>query len=320
MVLIITNKDDIVSDIVLLEVERRDVEVLRLNCEDQFDVDVDFACDSEPTWTIIQGKRRIRSDQVSGVWYRRPGSPRPLTSIGGEDEFVNDQWSTLIKGLHAASGPLWINEPTPTLAAENKILQLATAAKCGLRIPSTRITNRAEIVRAFVSANGGRAAIKALDRPWLENTEEFVFTSVIDEQMTPGADEARIAPFIVQQLMMPKADIRATVVGTQVFAAEANVDDIDWRLSEMPNVWKPCSLPTSVESSLVHLCRRLGLMYGAIDIVRWEGRYVFLEINPNGEWSWIQAETGLDIAGAIADALINPSAMAVRSQEPLAPP
>src|SRR6266851_4864116 len=43
---------------------------------------------------------------------------------------------------------------------------------------------------------------------------------------------------------------------------------------------------------------------GALDfLVTPEGKWVFLEINPNGQWAWIEEETGLPIAAAIADAL-----------------
>jgi hypothetical protein len=35
-----------------------------------------------------------------------------------------------------------------------------------------------------------------------------------------------------------------------------------------------------------------------------EGEWVFLEVNPNGQWAWLQDETGLPIASAIADALV----------------
>jgi glutathione synthase/RimK-type ligase-like ATP-grasp enzyme len=50
------------------------------------------------------------------------------------------------------------------------------------------------------------------------------------------------------------------------------------------------------------------LRFGAIDmIVTPEGRYVFLEINPNGQWRWIEDASGLPISDALCDALARPS-------------
>jgi len=51
--------------------------------------------------------------------------------------------------------------------------------------------------------------------------------------------------------------------------------------------------------------RRMGLKYGCIDmIVTPEGRYVFLEVNPSGQWYFIQMSTHLEIASAIADLVV----------------
>ncbi|WP_169302686.1 hypothetical protein [Thermobaculum terrenum] len=38
-------------------------------------------------------------------------------------------------------------------------------------------------------------------------------------------------------------------------------------------------------------------------LVRTDGTYVFLEVNPMGAWGWLQEHTGLPIARSIARAL-----------------
>ena len=53
---------------------------------------------------------------------------------------------------------------------------------------------------------------------------------------------------------------------------------------------------------------RLGLNYGAIDmIVTPDGRYVFLEVNPQGQCQWIEEVTGLPINEALCDLLTSPT-------------
>lgn len=48
----------------------------------------------------------------------------------------------------------------------------------------------------------------------------------------------------------------------------------------------------------------MGICYGAIDLILTkEGRYVFIENNPNGQYLWIEDETGLPISDAICDLL-----------------
>jgi glutathione synthase/RimK-type ligase-like ATP-grasp enzyme len=69
--------------------------------------------------------------------------------------------------------------------------------------------------------------------------------------------------------------------------------------------YAPHDLPRDVERRCVALVGRLGLTYGAIDmIVTPDGRYVFLEINPSGLYQWIEVATGLPITDAICDLLI----------------
>jgi glutathione synthase/RimK-type ligase-like ATP-grasp enzyme len=107
-------------------------------------------------------------------------------------------------------------------------------------------------------------------------------------------------------------ELRVTVVGEQVFAAEihsqqTNRTRVDWRrydLSHTPHL--PHALPEHVQVKCVELVRRLGLCYGAIDLILTpDGRYVFLEINPSGQYMWIEERTGLPISEAVANLLVS---------------
>jgi hypothetical protein len=47
------------------------------------------------------------------------------------------------------------------------------------------------------------------------------------------------------------------------------------------------------------------LRFSAIDLVLDpSGDYWFLELNPNGQWAWIEARTGLPISEAITNELV----------------
>jgi glutathione synthase/RimK-type ligase-like ATP-grasp enzyme len=67
---------------------------------------------------------------------------------------------------------------------------------------------------------------------------------------------------------------------------------------------RPIELPDEVESKVHELMNTFGLIYGALDfIVTPEGRFVFLEINPAGQYMWVESRTGLPITNALADLL-----------------
>lgn len=47
---------------------------------------------------------------------------------------------------------------------------------------------------------------------------------------------------------------------------------------------------------MLALARRLGLSYCALDlVVTPSGDYVFLEVNPSGQYGWLESLTGLPI-------------------------
>ena len=61
---------------------------------------------------------------------------------------------------------------------------------------------------------------------------------------------------------------------------------------------------TDIQTKCRCLMQRLNLNYGAIDFVLdKQGNYVFLEINPNGQWAWIEHLTGLPISKEIVKCL-----------------
>jgi glutathione synthase/RimK-type ligase-like ATP-grasp enzyme len=108
-----------------------------------------------------------------------------------------------------------------------------------------------------------------------------------------------------------RVELRVTVVGTKVFAAEidsqaTNHTRFDWRRYDLGNTpHRAHPLPDDVAERCLALTQRLGLSYGAIDlIVTPDGRYVFIEINPNGQYSWIEHCTGLPITDALCDLLM----------------
>ena len=111
--------------------------------------------------------------------------------------------------------------------------------------------------------------------------------------------------------MIKDVEIRVTVVGDKVFAAEihSQVNEeakYDWRTvspRKIPHFVH--KLPDEIETACVALTTMLGLNFSAIDLIKKpDGEYIFLEINSNGQWLWIEDITGLKIADAIAEALM----------------
>jgi glutathione synthase/RimK-type ligase-like ATP-grasp enzyme len=114
---------------------------------------------------------------------------------------------------------------------------------------------------------------------------------------------------IFQELVPEATDVRVTVVGDRLFAAAIRPPPegyaLDYRMSLDRALFEATDLPAEVEESIRALMRRLGLVYGAIDLLRTaDGEHVFLEINPAGEWRFVEERTGQPITDAMADVLV----------------
>lgn len=102
--------------------------------------------------------------------------------------------------------------------------------------------------------------------------------------------------------------MRLTVVDGHFFACVIHGSSpaarVDWRSDYASLSYAATDAPEQIRHGVSALMGTLGLRFAALDfLVTPEGKWVFLEINPNGQWAWIQEESGLPITGAIADAL-----------------
>ena len=115
---------------------------------------------------------------------------------------------------------------------------------------------------------------------------------------------------IVQAYVPKRLELRVTVVGDRVLTAAihsqgSNRTRYDWRhYDHVHTVYEPHRLPAKIERRCRALVAELGLVFGAIDLVLTpDSRHVFLEINPNGQYLWVEEACDLPISAAMADLL-----------------
>lgn len=262
--------------------------------------------------------------RVGSVWHRRflAGGDLPA-SLGDLRRPAVDESRRTAYGLIAAlgddafAGLPQLDRLEDVRRCDHKELQLRRAAALGLQIPETLFSNDPTLARAFVDdvrADGGVVITKmqssfAVRRDGLEHV---VFTNVVDDDALTELDGLRSCPMQFQRRIDKRLELRATVVGDDVFCAAVDSQQrdetaLDWRKDGVGLLrsWQRFTLPREVEQGLLKLVRSFGLGYAAADIiVTPDDELVFLEINAGGEWFWLDAhawsEPGLPIADAIA--------------------
>lgn len=262
--------------------------------------------------------------EVRSVWYRRflaggglPAALGDLRSASVEESRRTSYGLIAALGDDAFVGVPQLDPLDAVRRCDHKELQLRRAAALGMAIPETLFSNDPVAVRAFardVHSAGGVVVTKmqssfAVFRSGLEHV---VFTNVVDDAALQDLEGLRYCPMQFQRLVPKRLELRATVVGDEVFCAAVDSQQrqetsLDWRKDGVGLLrsWKRFALPHDVERGLVSLVRSFGLGYAAADIiVTPQDELVFLEINAGGEWFWLDEgahdRPGFQIADAIA--------------------
>jgi len=114
-----------------------------------------------------------------------------------------------------------------------------------------------------------------------------------------------LSPTFFQEEVFAPYELRITVVGQKIFAARfpvpAGVTDAR---PHIDSPYVPHRLPDDVASRLLALMKRLDLVMGTIDMrQREDGEYVFFEVNPQGQWLYVEIKTGMPIVRAVSELL-----------------
>jgi glutathione synthase/RimK-type ligase-like ATP-grasp enzyme len=302
------------ADLLVAEMRRRGVPCIRWNL-DQFPVGSTLTYRTRGDGfgaEIVTDGRRLDFDEVASIWCRGVqalGFPPDLQ--GADRRFAEAETERTLTALYTLPGIVWVNHPHCHARANAKPAQLAVAHRLGLDIPPTVITNDPEAARAFVARSKSPVIYKALTQSLDTAPGKTLFTSVVTEQALATLDLIRVTPGVFQELIPKAYELRVTVVGRHIFSAKIDSQSraqtrIDWR--HLPfAVDAATDLPGDVAAKVHTLMQEFGLVYGALDfIVTPDGRHVFLEVNPAGQYMWIESKLGLPITAALADALSEP--------------
>jgi glutathione synthase/RimK-type ligase-like ATP-grasp enzyme len=255
---------------------------------------------------------------VRSVWYRKPQWVTANTLPVKDDVkpyALSALHSQAFALMNAFPDALWISDYYAMLCASDKPLQLRLAAQLGFLVPDTLVTSDQAAAKQFIAAHMS-CIIKPLFsfRPAAEDPHTHFFTQYVSADNPPNLTNLHLFPVILQAAIEPVCDVRVTVVGDAVFPARIYTKGADndprlrdWRIANFEgklHIEAYDHFPSNVAKRCVQLVKKLGLRYGAIDFVLdTQNRLWFLEINPNGQWAFIEVHASLPIGKAVATLL-----------------
>src|SRR5215210_7292558 len=318
-VLLVTHSDDFYTiDLVSQALERRGVRPIRFNT-DLFPSSIKLSAragDERTAHLFTEAGEQISAEQVRAVWARKLWSPRMADDLDERyrSMCVGESIAALEGFLDALHHARWVNDLQRQRAAENKQRQLRLAARAGLRVPRTLVTNDPAAARQFFAENEGQTVAKLL-RPIavsMDAVQPFVYTNRVREEDLAHAEALRHSPMVFQELIPKACELRVAYVAGETFAGALDASGTsrghtDWRrVAPEECRFQKAQVPTQVASGLQALMSELGLVFGAVDLICTpSGEYVFLEVNAGGEWGMLERDLGLPISEAIAEALLD---------------
>jgi glutathione synthase/RimK-type ligase-like ATP-grasp enzyme len=327
MILIITAPNDVHADDVEKRLRARGADVFRFDpatIPQRARVTVGYRGMAKRVRLTLDGQATELTDATC-AWLRRPGAPVTHHDITDRmfREYAHRECQQLAHDIWNALEVAWLPGPLWAIRrADSKHLQLQLAAALGFEIPATLITTSTDEFLAFHREHDGEIIDKlpSVVFPLDRKGPVFRFTNRVTTRDVGYLHRLRYAPMLFQPNVRKEVELRVTVVGTRVFAAEIHSQATahtmqDWRRYDHAHTpYRVHELPAKVAACCVDLVARLGLRYGAIDLILTpRGQYVFLEINPNGQWLWAERKTGLPISEAICD-LLEADASAARER------
>lgn len=208
-----------------------------------------------------------------------------LSQYRSLENYINHKFATAPRHIGKSSN-----------SVVNKLLSLDHAISCGILVPDTCITGSKEELLRFRKSKGSIITKSILDSVFLWDDNENVvhYTELMDEEKTAILPET-FALSLFQQCSSKQCEIRSFFLrgkfySMAIFSQSDKQTAVDFRKynDEKPNRNIPFSLPPELEEKLCRLMDLLELDTGSIDLILTEnGQYIFLEVNPVGQFAMV---------------------------------
>lgn len=261
------------------------------------------------------------NEKYNIAWYRRWSDKDYINNLSTL-HFNSSQFQTITEVLSADEGACrkfifsglkvrkWLT--SVDTAHCNKVIALKEARKNGLKIPHTIITGKKEDVEIFLKKHN-KVINKDISLSYCiyENNETI---SSYTTELTPHQMDSLPAffmPSMFQELINKEYEIRSFYLSKKFYsmAIFSQLDEqtqIDFRKYnfEKPNRTVPYKLPQEIERSLTSVMESLNFTTGSIDLIKSiDGSYIFLEINPVGQFGMTSYPCNYMLEKSIAEYL-----------------
>lgn len=251
---------------------------------------------------IKNNENNINSNSCLSIYFRKP-SMENLDGIFDDyyHTYIHKETYSLVEGITECFNGTVLTKPSVMRRANNKVFQASLATESGLIIPEYAITNNENLLKHFANKKGIIKPV-ATGEITRHTTKEFVQTNLIDSSFE--TNNFQYSPVYLQNFIDKDFEVRVTIVDKNVFPVKIHSENnIDWRKPKNKTSYETCSIPQRIRESCFTFMKHSNMHFGCFDFIVKDDVWYFLEMNANGQWAWLEFETGLNISAAIIDYL-----------------
>lgn len=299
-VLVVTSSYDCTADYIM-SIYHRKCKFFRFDVDRLGNYNVQV---NESGWTIDNFRTYVDTATVDAIYYRRPDFPEFADYNPIYMDMMKKDIVALIKGMVNSFGRRCLTKPYLVELTENKIYQLAVAEKVGFLLPKGLVTNN----RIFASEFCGntKSVVKPLSNAKVKTPEYIGMIHTKPVNMKLPFEGMEISPVYFQHYIRRDYDVRAVFIKNKYYASKIELEDkTSLRKEDEVVNYENIEMPKEVKEKCLIFMEKLGLNFAIFDfMVDNEGDYYFMEMNPNGQWLWLEYELNWKIGEDIVKYLI----------------
>jgi glutathione synthase/RimK-type ligase-like ATP-grasp enzyme len=122
----------------------------------------------------------------------------------------------------------------------------------------------------------------------------------------PTTENISQMPIYIQKYICKKYEARLTFINRKMFAVRIDSEDkVDWRRNYAGNKYCKIEVPQNIVRNCINMMSDFDIIFGAFDfIINDRDEWIFLEVNPNGQWLWLECALKLPISNEIISYLV----------------
>ncbi|MBZ9625614.1 hypothetical protein G9F71_022555 [Clostridium sp. FP2] len=298
-ILIITSSVDLTVDYVINKYNQHAL-FYRFNTD--YFQDYEIIVGNQEGWIIKNKYWIINEGEIDAIYYRKPVFPKLDEYNSMYHNMMYKEILTAIIGIIEVFKGRCLTKPSILRNAENKIVQMSIAREIGFRLPQSCITNSPNEARKFYNSNISIVKPISVGKVISGDKIEYIQTNMVDEDF--NIEDIRLSPCYFQQYIKKDFEVRVTVINSIFYTVKIDSSDkVDWRKTSSNNIYNIIELPGEIKEQCSRMLRIMGLDFGAFDFIVSNNEYYFLEVNPNGQWYWLEDILHLDISKSVFEYL-----------------